>query len=218
MKTFVFALSLLPALAFLAPSFSSADEYAIDPSHSSVGFKIRHLVSKVSGSFKEFDGKFTYDKAHLDKSMFEGRISASSINTSNEKRDEHLRSPDFFDAKKFPNLTFKSTKIRSKGKDMLEITGDFTMKGVTKPVTLTAELGGEVKDPWGNTKFGMEAKGKLNRKDFGMEWNKALDHGGVMLGDEIELELAFEAENLTAKKAAPAAAPAAAKPAAPVKK
>ncbi len=206
------SLSTLVGLLGL-PSLSHASGWEIDTAHSAANFKVRHMmVSNVSGAFTGVKGQANLDDKDITKSTVEATIDVATINTSNGDRDKHLRSPDFFDTQKFPTISFKSTKIEKQG-DKLALTGDLTLHGVTKPVTLSTELSPEVKDPWGKQRRGIVATGKLNRKDFGLGWNKALEAGGVAVGEEIQLTI--EAE-LT-KAAAPAAAPAAEKPAAPAK-
>jgi polyisoprenoid-binding protein YceI len=169
-----------------------AATYAIDPMHSSVAFSIRHLVGKVRGHFDTYEGTFDYDKKSLKSLTAQSTIQAASINTGIEKRDNHLRSPDFFDVQKFPTLAFKS----SSGSDVKEATaklkGDLTIHGVTKPVVLDIEFGGIAKDPWGNERAGLTAKTRINRKDFGLTWNQALEAGGFLVGDDVDIELNIE--------------------------
>lgn len=199
-------LSSVVAAALLVPGMALAAEYEIDTSHSSATFSIRHLmVSNVKGEFGKLTGAINFDDKDITKSTVEASIDATSINTRDAKRDEHLRSPDFFDVAKFPTITFKSTKIAKAGKDKLKITGDLTMHGVTKSVVLDAVVPAtEAKDPWGNVKRGATATTKLNRKDFGLNWNQALETGGVLVGEEVavtlELELNKKAPATEAKK------------------
>ena len=179
-----------------------ASTWEIDSSHTTAGFKVRHLmISNVKGEFTGVTGTVIVDDKDVLKSKVEVSMDTASISTGNTKRDDHLKTADFFDAKTFPKVTFKSTKIEKAG-DKLALTGDLTLHGVTKPVTLTAELTSEIKDPWGNTRRGVTASGKVNRKDFGLTWNKTLDGGGVAVGDEVQLNI--EAE-LTKKVDKPAA-------------
>ena len=179
-----------------------ASTWEIDSSHTTAGFKVRHLmISNVKGEFTGVTGTVIVDDKDVLKSKVEVSMDTASISTGNAKRDDHLKTADFFDAKTFPKVTFKSTKIEKAG-DKLALTGDLTLHGVTKPVTLTAELTSEIKDPWGNTRRGVTASGKVNRKDFGLTWNKTLDGGGVAVGDEVQLNI--EAE-LTKKVDKPAA-------------
>jgi polyisoprenoid-binding protein YceI len=181
-----------------------AATWEIDPAHTSAGFKVRHLmVSNVKGEFTGVTGKIDLDEKDLLKSKVEVSMDVGSVNTGNAKRDEHLKTADFFDAAKFPKLTFKSTKIEKQG-DKLAMTGDLTLHGVTKPVVLMVELTTEIKDPWGNTRRGANATGKVNRKDFGLTWNKTLDGGGVAVSDEVQLNIEAELTKGKDKPAAPA--------------
>lgn len=168
-------------------------EWTIDGSHSRVGFSVSHMVvSSVSGRFKQFGGKVELDDANLTKSEVEITIKAESIDTDDAKRDEHLRSPDFFDAKKFPTLLFKSSKIAKAGGNKYKLTGDLTIHGVTKVVTLDAVLSDPVKNPWGKLVRSVRLGGKVKRGDFGLKWNKTLDAGGVLVGDEVTLDVQVE--------------------------
>ncbi len=191
------ALSLLaaglPALA--------ADAYNVDKGHSEVSFKIKHLLGKVPGRFNDFSGTIQFDAANPAASSVEFTIKATSIDTANGDRDNHLRSPDFFDVAKFPDITFKSTSVKEVAKNRYQVTGAFTMHGVTKTITLPVEFLGEVKDPWGNTKAGFSTETVLNRKDYGIVWNKTLDSGGTLLGEDVEVAI-----NLEVGKAKPAEA------------
>ena len=209
MKRLIMSLAILatPALAVAAPT-----AYDIDGGHSSAQFSVKHLmVSTVRGEFGKVAGALNLDDADVTKSSVEATIDAASINTRDEKRDGHLKSPEFFDTAKFPNLTFKSTKVEKAGKDKLKVTGDLTMHGVTKPVVLDVEgPTAEMKDPWGNVKRGASGTTKISRKDFGISWNKSLDQGGVVLGDEVAITLDLEL-NKKMPAAAPAIVPAAAK-------
>jgi polyisoprenoid-binding protein YceI len=176
--------------------------YTVDPAHTRVGFSVRHLViSNVKGNFTAYTGAFTLNGAS-ELIAAEAAIDAASIDTGVEKRDDHLRSPDFFDAKAFPAITFESTSISHEENDYV-VVGNLTIRGVTKKVTLKGELIGVVKDPWGNVRAGFTAKGRIDRKDFGLTWNKALEAGGVLVGDEVILEL--DVEGIETKPMAPAA-------------
>lgn len=178
----------------LVASAAAADsaEWAVDASHSHVGFSVSHLVvSKVNGRFKEVTGKATLDDADPTKSTVEVTIPVSSISTDDDKRDAHLKGPDFFDAAKFANITFHSTKIARADKKF-KVTGDLTIHGVTKSVTLDGTLSKPIKSPWGKDVRGAEMKGKINRSDFGLTWNKTLDGGGVVVGNEVTLDIAVE--------------------------
>lgn len=168
-----------------------AGTYNIDPAHSKVGFEIPHLViSSVEGHFSKFDGSITIDKK-LEKSKANLNIDVNSINTDNKDRDDHLRSPDFFDAAKTGKITFVVKKIAGSPED-LKLTGDLTIKGKTKSVTLDAKYLGDVNDAYGNQKIAFTAKGKINRKDFGLNWNNLVEAGPVV-GDEVTLDLKIQA-------------------------
>jgi len=173
----------------LASSLSTqAATYELDLSHSSIGFAVRHMVvSKTKGTFDEYTGSITLD-ADNKLASAETVIKASSINTRDKKRDDHLRNPDFFEVEKFDAITFKTTKIGEK-----TLTGDLTMRGITKSVELTYELNGPITNPWGKKIIGLEAAGKINRKDFGLTWNKAIESGGLAVGEEVELIINLEA-------------------------
>jgi polyisoprenoid-binding protein YceI len=192
-------LRLAPALALIlaglsVPTPASADTWVIDGAHSHVGFKVRHMaVSWVRGSFDTVEGSVDFDGKNLKKASTNVTIDIASVDTKNEKRDEHLASADFFDAATHPNMTFTSTKVKAGKDDSFEIVGDLTMKGVTKSVTLAVEGGlTPVTDPWGNTKLGFSASTVIDRKDFGLTWNKVLDGGGVVVGDDVHLVLEVE--------------------------
>ncbi len=182
---------ILAAVLVLAPSAQAA-KYSIDKDHSSVSFKIRHLVSMVRGGFNDFSGTLEFDEATPSKAGVSAVIQTASIDTRNSKRDDHLRSADFFDAVKFPTITFKSGRVTPAGKGRYMVGGTFSMHGVEKPVTLTMEYSGKVKDPWGNTRAGFSGKTVINRKDFGIVYNKTLETGGLMLGEEVEVQLDME--------------------------
>jgi polyisoprenoid-binding protein YceI len=182
-------------LAAASASLSAADAYKFDNSHTEVGFKISHwVINKVHGSFDAFDGSLSYDEKNPEKSSVEVSIDAASINTRNGMRDKHLKSPDFFDVEKNPKLIFKSEKI-SKSADgkALEISGDLTMRGVTKPVTLHTVITGKMDDNFGNSRIGFEASTTVNRLDFGIAWNKSNKTGTSMLGDKVEIQINGEA-------------------------
>ncbi|RAV27727.1 YceI family protein [Sinomicrobium soli] len=164
--------------------------WSIDPAHSEVQFKVKHLViSTVTGQFTSFSGGLETDGDGFEhaKAVFEAEV--NSVNTNNADRDNHLKSADFFDAENHPKLTFVSTGFRKTGDDTFEVTGDITIRGNTKSIVLEAEYGGTAEDPYGNTKAGFEVSGKLNRKDFGLEWNGLTEAGGVVVGDEVKLIL-----------------------------
>jgi polyisoprenoid-binding protein YceI len=168
--------------------------YAIDPAHTTAGFGVKHLmVSTTRGQFNKVAGTVQIDDADLTRSHIDVTIDAASVDTRDAKRDEHLRSADFFDVAKFPTITFRSTRIEKAEGGKLLATGNLTIHGVTRPVTLTVEsLAQPVKAPWGATVRGATASGKLSRKEFGLVWNKALETGGVAVGDEVELTIDAE--------------------------
>jgi polyisoprenoid-binding protein YceI len=177
---------LLPALALAAPT-----TWKPDVAHSSVGFSVKHLViTTVRGTFAKFDGTVTLDD-DLARSSVEATIDASSVDTRQPDRDNHLRSPDFFDVAKYSNLTFKSTKVEKAGADALKVTGDLTLHGVTKPVVLAVTTGPEIKGFKGESRRGFSATTKISRKEFGLLWNKAVEAGPVV-GDEVTVELELE--------------------------
>ena len=187
-------LSLL--LAFALPPTGSAQAkpvaYDIDPVHSNVQFTIRHIFSKVTGSFTKFSGKVVYDADAPATSTVTAEIDANSINTMNERRDGHLRSPDFFDTAKYPTLTFVSAKVTPGADGTLKVEGTLTMHGVAKPVTLDASYLGAGPGPGGAPRIGFEASTSVNRKDYGVLWNKTLDQGGTLLGDVVQISIAIE--------------------------
>ncbi len=166
----------------------------IDLSHSGVHFTVRHLmVSKVRGAFTKWNGTLAINDEDITKSRIDISIDAASIDTDEAKRDAHLRSPDFFEVEKFPHLTFKSTKVERKNADTLAVTGDLTIRDVTRTVVLSVEEGGRVKDPWGGTRAGYSASASISRKEFGLTWNALLEAGGVAVGDKIEIGIEIEA-------------------------
>jgi polyisoprenoid-binding protein YceI len=186
---------IFSSLLFLAFA-AQASNYKLDPAHGTVGFSVKHLmVSKVRGHFNKFEGQFVFDEKKNEVNKVEVKVDPASIDTSDKKRDEHLNSPDFFDTKKFPEMKFKSDKpVVVKIDHPTPITGELTMHGVTKPVTLDLTYTGAVTDPWGNEKVGFSLAGKINRKDWGLNWNKALDKGGVTVSDDVAIEIEGEAQ------------------------
>ena len=168
--------------------------WSIDPVHSTAQFKVRHLmISNVKGEFTNLSGKLELDAANISNSRVEATIDAATINTREADRDTHLKSADFFDVEKFPTLTFKSDRISKKKDDELEVEGDLTIHGVTRKVLFEVEgPSSEAKDPWGNTRIGLSATTKINRKDFGLHWNAALEAGGVLVGEEVKITLDVE--------------------------
>jgi len=168
--------------------------YKIDASHSRFGFVARHaMVTKVRGSFNEFEGSGYFDVEDPSKSSLELTIKAASIDTRNPERDAHLRSNDFFAMDEYPEITFRSTKVEPVSATTYRVTGDLTIKGVTKPVTFDLEFTGDVVDPWGNTRIGFEGTTTVNRKDWGVNWNVALEAGGVLVSENVTLEFEVSA-------------------------
>src|SRR5437016_3968484 len=195
------AVALIVSAASLA---SAADAFNIDKSHSEAMFRVRHFMSKVSGKFADVSGVVNIDKAKPAASSVEFAIKTATIDTGVADRDKHLRSADFFDTDKFPEITFKSTKIApTSRKDVFDVTGDFTMHGVTKQITVPVEVLGWQNNPQGE-RVGFSLATTVNRKDYGVIWNRALDNGGYMLGDDVEVNVSVEA--VKKKEAPPAAA------------
>jgi len=181
----------------------STQTWNFDHAHSSIQFHVRHLmVSKVHGRFHKWDGTLELDPERPELSKLAVTIDASSIDTREPKRDDHLRSPDFFEVEKYPTLTFQSTKIEKLGDQHFALTGDLTIHGVTKEVVLDVEGGDIVKDPWGGTRTGYSAKTSISRKEFGLTWNVALETGGFVVSDKIEITLEIEAVKAAAAQAA----------------
>jgi polyisoprenoid-binding protein YceI len=196
--TNLFTASLLLGLAFSSTVFAS--DWDVDPSHTTAQFSVRHMmVTTVRGQFDKVTGSAVLDDKDLAHSSVELKIDARSINTREPKRDAHLRSPDFFDTDKTPDILFKSTKLEKAGKNKFKVTGDLTMHGVTHPVVLQVEITEPVKNPWGMTVRGVSASGKLNRKEWGLTWNKALDAGGLLVGEEVQLQIDTELQLKAAK-------------------
>lgn len=195
-------ITALAALASSAPALAS--DWEIDAAHSSAQFSVRHMmVSTVRGQFQKISGTVSLDDRDLTRSKVEVTIDAASIDTRDAKRDGHLKSPDFFDVAKYPTITFRSTKVEKAG-DGYKLTGDLTLHGITRPIVLSvAGVTAPQKNPWGKLVRGASATGKLNRKDFGLTWNKALESGGVLVGEEVELQIDVE----LAAKAADATPP-----------
>lgn len=180
----------LSLLLVAGAAFSNSFE--LDKTHSSVSFKVAHMViSKVKGDFRDYTTEVNWDSKNLSKSVLNATIQTASINTNDEKRDEHLRSPDFFDAATNPTITFKSEKIVKKGKGF-QVTGALTMRGVTKKVTIPFMVSGPITDPWGNTRLGLEGSFTVNRQDYGVNFSKAMDNGGLVVGNEVEIDINVE--------------------------
>lgn len=191
MQPFILTVSL--GLATAAPVATTASTWEVDTAHSEVGFKVRHLaVSNVRGNFTKFSGTVKLDEKNIANSSVVVTVDTRSVNTNNQKRDKHLRSSDFFDADRYPEMKFVSTRVRKSG-DGLEVTGNLTLHGVTKPITLAVEgPTGEVKDPWGKTRRGATARATINRQDFGLRWSKTLETGGLVVGNDVKIELEVE--------------------------
>lgn len=192
MKKLITSIAAIIALAL--PLVASASTWTIDPDHSNVGFKVKHLmVSNVKGNFDKHSGTVDLNDKDITRSKVEVSIDTASINTNVAKRDEHLRSADFFDVAKYPTMTFVSKKVARAGKDRLKVTGDLTLHGVTRQVVLDVDpLSKESKDPWGNIRRGTTATTRIDRKDFGLTWNKGLETGGVLVGEEVLITLEIE--------------------------
>lgn len=185
---------VIMTIVLMVPLNVLAATYTLDPVHTTVGFKVKHLmIANVKGDFEKFAGTVIIDEKDITKSNATVSIEMASINTGNAKRDEHLRSGDFFDVAKFPVMTFQSTKVERSGADTLKVTGNLTIKGVTKQVVLTVEgPSAEIKSPQGVVKRGASAVAKINRQDFGVSWNKKLDAGAVVVGDEVQISIEAE--------------------------
>jgi polyisoprenoid-binding protein YceI len=197
----------LALLAGASPAWATT--YAIDKEHSSVTFKIRHLFAKVQGTFNDVDGEVVYVPGQPDQWKAFATIQAASIDTGIENRDKHLRSADFFDVDKYPTITFTSTQVSDVTATGAKLHGNLTMHGVQKPVVLEVAIHGEGKDPWGNVRSGFTGTTKVSRKDFGLNWNQALETGELLVGDEVEIILEIEGLAKTQGEAAKPAAAAA---------
>ena len=170
--------------------------WEIDPSHSEATFSVKHMMfATVRGHFNVLSGHLHIDEEHPENSWVDAQVDTTSVDTRDEKRDGHLRSPDFFDAEHYPVLTFKSTKVEKAGGNQYKVLGDLTMHGVTKPVTFNAEYHGQGKNPWGMQVAGLSAKTKVNRKEWGLNWNAALEGGGVLVSEDVNIEIDLEALN-----------------------
>jgi polyisoprenoid-binding protein YceI len=181
----------------------TTNNWNLDTVHSGINFSVRHMmVSKVRGRFAKFSGSVALDEGDLTRSAVEATIDVSSIDTGTAQRDVHLRSADFFDVERFPEIRFRSTGIEKLGGDSYRLTGDLTIRDVTRPITLQAEYGGRGKDPWGNERVGFTATGSLDRKDFGIKTNQVLETGGVLVGDRVDIELEVQAVHVAVSAAA----------------
>jgi len=192
----ILAPALLLSLALPSLAAATPQVYKVDPDHSSVGFTIRHFVSTVPGRFKEFEGTIKYDRQNPAASSVEFTIQAASIDTDNADRNNHLKSPDFFDVQKYPTLTFTSTGVQAKDANTLNVAGNLTIHGVTKPVVIPVAVLGTVKTPKGD-KAGFETSFTVDRKIYGVQWNRALDTGGTILGDDVKITISVEANQQT---------------------
>lgn len=173
--------------------------WTVDPAHSGVGFRVKHLmIATVKGKFGDFEGTLSRDDEGI---RIAGTVRTASIDTGNEQRDAHLRSPDFFDAEAYPEITFASTDVQTSG-DKLRVAGDLTIKGVTRPIVLEGQVTGTGRDPWGNDRVGLELEGEIDRTAFGLTWNQALETGGVLVGDRVKLSLEASAVRAAAVAAA----------------
>jgi polyisoprenoid-binding protein YceI len=186
-------LALLGLLAASTPALAGT-VYNVDSSHSRVGFSVTHMmVSTVHGEFGTFAGTVEWDPKNVAATKVQGTVGIGSVNTRESKRDEHLKSPDFFDVATFPEAKFVSTGVKNVKKDGFDLVGDLTIRGITKPVTVQVKtISAEYKDPWGNVKAGTRATATIHRKDFGITWSAALDGGGVVVSDEVEMEIDLE--------------------------
>lgn len=192
-------LLVLLAVMGLGANLSYAGTYEVDPVHSSINFSVMHLmVSKVTGAFNDYDARINFDPNNLAGSSIAVTVKVASIDTRSADRDQHLKSADFFDAEKFPEITFKVSAITGSG-DQYLLTGDLSIHGVTKSVAIPVTILGPVKSPYGFDALGITGQFKLNRKDYGIAWNKALDSGGVMVGDDVEVAINIEAHSTAAK-------------------
>ncbi len=192
-KSFKASLVMTAIIAIVFPAVASAATWSIDPDHSNIGFKVKHLmVSNVKGEFTTYTGTVEMDEKDITKSKIDVTIETASIDTGVAKRDNHLRSADFFDSAKYPTMRFVSKDIKKAGTN-LSVVGDLSLHGITREVVLEVEGPTEaVKDPWGNIRRGASATSKINRKDFGLTWNAAIETGGVVVGDEVTINLDIE--------------------------
>ncbi len=194
MKQFVNTLKVLMVAALLTAALPAlAATYDIDNTHSSVGFKIKHMaISNVKGTFTKFSGTFDFSPGNPQDWSVEVTIDVSSLTTGDTKRDEHLLTADFFDPEKFPTMVFKSTGVKMEDDEEGKLMGTLTMHGVTLPVTLDLEVGGTVTDPWGNERAGLSATGKIDRKDWGLTYGKVMEGGGLLIGNDVKISLEIE--------------------------
>ena len=188
MQRILFLISI--AVLMTSVLFAQEKNWSLDKAHSNIGFSIAHLViSDVQGNFTDYDVKLTTNKEDFSDASVEVEIQTASINTDNKKRDDHLRSADFFDAEKYPTITFKSKSFEKVADNKFKITGDLTMHGITKEIVLDMVYRGQAKDPWGNTKAGFKATATLDRYEYGLKYNSALETGGLLIGQEVDIHI-----------------------------
>ena len=181
----------------------TTNTYNLDTTHSAIGFSVRHLLfAKVRGRFAQWSGTLELNEADLTHSRVQVSIDATSIDTGTADRDQHLKSPDFFDVAQFPTLSFKSSRIEALDGDRYRVHGDLTIRDTTREVVLESEFSGKAKDPWGNERVAFTAKASIDRRDFGLKWNQALETGGVVVGERVEIELEVQAVKAAATQAA----------------
>jgi polyisoprenoid-binding protein YceI len=181
----------------------TTNKWNIDAAHSGINFSIRHLVvSKVRGRFGKYSGSLNLDEQDLTRSSVEATIDVSSIDTGTSQRDDHLRSADFFDATKFPEMRFRSKRFEKLSDDHYRVTGELTIRDLTREVSLDVEYGGQAKDPWGNERVGFVARTHIDRKEFGLGWNQVLEAGGVLVGERVDIELEVQGVKAAAEQAA----------------
>ena len=186
-------ISFVLALMLFVPAIH-AEKWTVDGAHSSVNFSVRHLViSKTKGAFKDFTGDITFSEKDISHSSVNFTVQMASVDTENKDRDDHLKSPDFFDVEKFPTMIFKSKKIIKGDGGKFQLVGDLTIRDATNEITFECEFAGIAKDPWGNTKAGFSAETTINRQDFNVKWSKSLDGGGLVVGDDVQVNLEIEA-------------------------
>jgi polyisoprenoid-binding protein YceI len=194
MNSWISKTAIAIAMLAILPVLAHADTWNIDPAHTNVEFSVRHMmISNVKGQFQKTSGTITTNGSDPASATVDATIDASSVDTRVEKRDMHLKSPDFLDVAKYPTITFKSTKVEADGPNKWKVTGDLTLHGVTKPVVLDVESSGQPVSVMGNMRAGASAKTEIKRSDFGLTWNKVLESGGVMVGDEVAISIDLEA-------------------------
>ena len=186
-------ITTMAAIMMVVLTYAQTANWGFDQSHSNVRFALSHMViSEVEGNFNSYEGTVRSTKSDFSDAVVKFTINVTSIDTDDEKRDEHLRNEDFFNVEKFPTITFQSTSIKIIGKNKYEVTGDFTMLGITKEITMNAAYGGTIVDPWGNTKAGFKVTGTIDRTDWGLKYNSTMDTGGLMIGEDVDIVCNFE--------------------------